>query len=144
MNLADLLEALRVDLADAQASLFSDADLMRCLQRATLAVIRDLGLDATLNGQEMQGQADANTQEFIILLARINACQIMRTRTAGAFSFGSGDKRIDKTKEPEQWAKLQKDLKAEYAEKLEGMRGLVPQDTFVFPTPVIYEQGRHA
>lgn len=144
MNLADLMGALRVDLADAQGSLFSDADLMRCLQRATLAVIRDLDLDATLNGQEVQGQADASAQECIILVARINACQIMRTKTAGAFSFGSGDKRIDKTKEPEQWAKLQKDLKAEYAEKLEGMRGPVPQDAFVFPAPVLYEQGRHA
>lgn len=144
MNLAVLLGALRVDLADVQGSLFSDADLMRCLQRATLAVIRDLALDASLNGQEVQGQADAHAQECIILVARINACQIMRTKTAGAFSFGSGDKRIDKTKEPEQWAKLQKELKAEYAEKLLGMRDTEPGDTFAFPTPVIFEQGSHA
>ncbi len=70
----------------------------------------------------------------------------MRAKTANAFAFSSGDKRVDKTKQPEHWAKLEEDLKALYKQHLSEVRpGAASslEDTIVSPDlkPVIYEQG---
>jgi len=42
----------------------------------------------------------------------------MRAQTANAFAFSSGDKRVDKTKQPEHWAGLEEGLKAVYKQRL--------------------------
>ena len=69
----------------------------------------------------------------------------MRAKTANAFSFSSGDKRVDKTKQPEHWAKFEGDLKTLYKQHLSRVRpgALSLEDTIVSPNlkPVIYEQG---
>ena len=84
---------------------------------------------------------------MLLLLGQIHACQLMRAKTANAFSFSSGDKRVDKTKQPEHWAKLEQDLKILYQHHLSEVRpeaASSPEDTIISPSglkPVIYEQG---
>jgi hypothetical protein len=53
----------------------------------------------------------------MIILANIHACQVMRSATANAFSFSSGDKRVDKTGQLGHWAKLEVDLMLMYRAK---------------------------
>jgi hypothetical protein len=71
----------------------------------------------------------------------------MRATTANTFSFSSGDKRVDKTKQPEHWAKLEEDLKALYKQRLSEIKpgaAASPEDYIISPSdmkPVIYEQG---
>ena len=71
----------------------------------------------------------------------------MRSATANAFSFSSGDKRVDKSKQPEHWAKLEVDLLDEYRKRLAALQPgtEVNEDGYIITpgglTPVIYEQG---
>jgi len=80
-------------------------------------------------------------------MAQIHACQVMRSATANAFSFSSGDKRVDKTGQPGYWAKLEADLLADYRQRLTELRPAtqLDQEAYILTpsglTPVIYEQG---
>ena len=71
----------------------------------------------------------------------------MRSQTANACSCSGGDKRVDKTKQPEQWAGLEEDLKAVYKQRLSEIKpgaAASPEDDIITPgglAPVIYDQG---
>jgi len=80
-------------------------------------------------------------------MAQIHACQVMRSATANAFSFSSGDKRVDKTGQPGHWAKLEADLLADYRQRIAELlpnAQVDPESYILTPSglaPVIYEQG---
>ena len=82
---------------------------------------------------------------MLLLQARIEACRYMRAATANAFSFSSGDKRVDKTSQPEHWAKLEADLTAAYRQRLHEIRPEAGQDDYILTPrdlrPIAYEQG---
>jgi len=146
--LSDLVANLRTDLGDAAGDLFPEATLTRCLQKSVFRLARDLGVEWALLNGEIQPEPVGENRELLLLLARIQACQVMRTATAGAFSFTSGDKSVDKTKQPEQWAKLENDLWAQYRERLAEIKpeaSLAEDDYFVTPqlSPLLFEQGKH-
>ena len=71
----------------------------------------------------------------------------MRSATANAFSFSSGDKQVDKTGQPGHWAKLEADLLADYRQRIAELlpnAQIDPESYILTPsglTPVIYEQG---
>ena len=83
--------------------------------------------------------------EILLLQAQIAACQFMRAATANAFSFSSGDKRVDKTSQPEHWAKLETDLTATYRQRLHEIRPETGQDDYILTPrelrPIAYDQG---
>lgn len=148
MNLNDLLTSLRLDLGDQDGVLFGDAQLERCLHRGLIQINGDLDTSYpwVANGADLTMTADL--VELLLLCAKINACQMMRTRTANAFSFSSGDKRVDKTKQPEQWAELAADLTTEYKARIKQLKpdiGTTASDDYMIrPTglsPVLYQQG---
>jgi len=146
--LSDLLASLRTDLGDEAGDLFQDATLTRCILKSVFRLSRDLSLEITVTNGEIVPEPVGENRELLLLLARINACQVMRTATANAFSFSSGDKRVDKSKQPEHWAKLESDLSAQYKSRLAELKpnaALAEDDYFVTPqlSPVIFEQGSH-
>ncbi len=146
--LSDLVSLLRTDLADPNAERFTDEVLERCVLKSSFPVGRDVSVKMTVSGGEIVPEPQGEVLELLILQARIAACQFMRAATANAFSFSSGDKRVDKTSQPEHWAKLESDLTTTYHERLREMKpGAVIDDGYVFTPqplrPVIYEQGRH-
>lgn len=146
MALADLVNVLRTDLADPLGERFSDEVLSRCILRSVPSAARDLGLEMSVSGGEILNcPLQGESLEMLILLARIEACRYMRTVTANAFSFSSGDKKVDKTSQPEQWAKLEADLSAEYRERLHVMGAPGSLDDYIITPrnlkPVLYEQG---
>ncbi len=143
---ADLLASLRLDLSDPDGALFTDEALTRCLEKGVYRLARDLDTRLSVVDGKIEPEPEGVTREMLLLLAQIHACQLMRAKTANAFAFSSGDKRVDKTKQPEHWAKLEQDLEILYKQHLSRVRPGVassPEDTIVSPNlkPVIYEQG---
>jgi hypothetical protein len=149
--ISDLITDLRLDLSDSGASLFEDPTLERCVRKAVFRVGKDLQIDFVIrrNGRVRPTPDDA-VRELMIILAHIHACQVMRSATANAFSFSSGDKRVDKTGQPGHWAKLEADLMADYRQRLGELRPdtQVNEESYVITpgslSPVIYEQGSKA
>lgn len=121
--------------------------LRRCLHKGVYRLARDLDTRIEVMNGEIVPEPDGDTRELLLLLAQIHACQVMRAITANAFSFSSGDKRVDKTKQPEHWAKLEADLKAAYKLSLSEVNpgaATSAEDYLLSPSglrPVIYEQG---
>lgn len=140
MTIADLAALLRTDLADPNAERFSDEVLTRCVLRSIYPVGWDLEVKMVVVEGVIDPTPDDITQEMILLQARIEACRFMRAATANAFSFSSGDKKVDKTSQPEHWAKLEEDLNAAYRERLNDIRPGAGDDDILTPdlTPVIY------
>ena len=147
MATSDLLALLRTDLGDEDAALFDETTLTRCLHRAAFVLGRDLDTAFAIQAGEIVPAPEGAAQELLLLLARIHACEVMRSRTANAFAFSSGDKRVDKSRQPEQWAKLEADLRDQYRSRLKEVKpeAAVAEDNyFVHPghiVPVVYEQG---
>lgn len=148
MAITDIISLLRTDLADPNAETFTDEVLTRCILKSVSPVARDLGVEISIAGGEVIPEPQSETLELLLLQAQIEACHFMRIATANAFSFSSGDKRVDKTSQPQNWAKLESDLTATYRQRLHEVRPeTIPDDDYILtPTslrPVIYEQGRH-
>ena len=141
------MATLRLDLSDPEGTLFSDEVLKRCLHKGVHRLARDLDIRLSVVDGEVDPEPDGDVRELLLLLGQIHACQYMRASTANVFVFSSGDKRVDKTKQPERWAKLEGDLMAQYRQSLSDVRPgaapLSPDDYIVSPDlkPVIYEQG---
>lgn len=139
----ELIKDLRTDLSDGEAALFTDETLERCIMRGASSLSTDTGRTIDLGGDEHPG-----TRELILLLGQINACRVMRSKTANAFSFSSGDKRVDKTSQAGHWTKLEADLTEEYRKKLavlvEGNSG-EESEYIITPrglSPLIFHQGK--
>jgi hypothetical protein len=146
MALADLVALLRTDLADPDGDRFNDEVLSRCILKSVYGVARDLGTEMSVSGTDILPFPQDETLEMLILAGRIEACRYMRAATADAFSFSSGDKKVDKTGQPSQWAKLEEDLIAQYRERLHDLvpSGSLESDYIITPRelrPVLYEQG---
>jgi len=144
-NLTDLIADLRTDLSDPDASLFKDTVLERCVRKAAYKLSVDLKVKLTIENEQIE--IDGQTRELLLLLGQIHACQVMRSATANAFTFSSGDKRVDKSKQPEHWAKLEADLVKDYRNLLASLKpdSEVSQDGYIITpsgmNPVIYERG---
>lgn len=110
MAVSDLVSLLRTDLADPGAERFTDDVLARCILKATFPVGRDLDVQMSISGGQIAPEPQGEVLEMLLLWARVEACRFMRAATASAFSFSSGDKRVDKTSQPEHWAKMEADL----------------------------------
>jgi len=143
--LADLLSLLRQDLADAEKTLFSDEVLARCILKGTFRLARDLGVKLSVVAGDIVPAPEGEVRELLLLLGQINACQFMRSATANAFSFSSGDKSVNKTGQPKQWAELEETLTLHYRQRVAQMTASVAGDDRYIITPefrpVIYEQG---
>ena len=136
MALADLVAVLRTDLSDPQGELFTDDVLSRCILKGVYRLARDLELSVSVVNEEVVPEPEGEPRELLLLLGQIHACQVMRAQTANAFAFSSGDKRVDKTKQPEHWAGLEGDLKAVYKQRLSEIKpgaAASPEDYIITP-----------
>ena len=145
MAVSDLISILRTDLADPNAERFSGEVLTRCILKSAFPVGRDTGTQMTVSGGEIVPEPQGEMLDMLLLWARIEACRYMRAATASAFSFSSGDKRVDKTSQPEHWAKLETDLTATYRQRLHEIRPETGQGDYILTPrelrPIAYEQG---
>ncbi|OQA84970.1 MAG: hypothetical protein BWY28_02770 [bacterium ADurb.Bin236] len=117
MLASDLVALLRLDIGDTAGEMLGDEYLTRCVTRAVFAVNKDFGTSFAVNAGEITPDPSGEQQEYLLLKAHINVCSLMRSITANNFSFQSGDKQVDKTKQPSFWADLQGDLEKDYKER---------------------------
>ncbi len=144
MPLADIVSLLRQDLADSEKSLFTNEVLARCLQKAAFRLARDLKIELTVVDGEIVPEPAGEPRELLLVLGQINACQVMRAATANSFSFSSGDKSVNKTSQPKQWAELEEALEVQYKARVAQLAGIGDTERYVITPefkPVIYEQG---
>ena len=138
MTLEELIAVLRTDLGDPNGESIDDTSLERAIRRALPLVCRDLDVFHKFVGGEVQPEPDDLFQELLLLRAQAFACSMLRAITARNFSFKSGDKEVDKTKQADWWARQEKDLLDEYKARIEDLK---PGDPTVAVTPMIYEVG---
>lgn len=150
MLASDLVALLRLDIGDTAGEMLGDEYLTRCVTRAVYAVNKDFGTAFAVNAGDIAPDPSGEQQEFLLLKAHIFVCSLMRSITANNFSFQSGDKQVDKTKQPSFWADLQGDLEKDYKERAKSAapdNGSVVDDPdngiMAAPAirPAIYEHG---
>jgi hypothetical protein len=138
MGLSDLRSKLRLEYDDGGSPpLLSDEQLNRAISRAVFAVNLNLERSYTITQEEIQPDLDADDEEALLTQAMITVCAMLQSKTARNFSFSSGDKKIDKTKQPEYWAKLGQSYEARYKEMVSERNPAYGSETELL-TPVIY------
>lgn len=143
MLLSELFTAIRHDMADLDASRFTDALLRRFIERALVRLNRDLTRCWFLAEEQIQPDMTEQQRDLLLLLGQIHACQYMRVAKADGFSFQSGDKRVDQTDSPRRWSELEADLWARYREALQMLNIQASSDDILPVTSVgaIFDQG---
>jgi len=132
MTITDLITLLRLDIGDTAGEMLGDEYLARCVTRAAYALNKDAGTSFTVSTDEVTPDPTGEERELLLLKAHVNVCSLMRSITANAFSFKSGDKSVDKTKQPSFWADLQGDLEKDYKDRAKSAS---PDDGSVVDDP---------
>ena len=117
MALSDLKSALRLEYHDRDANnpLLEDEQLERALRRGVISVNKDLKVQYVIDAEgNITPELENEDKEVLLLLALTVVCRMMQAKTARNFSFSSGDKKVDKTKQPAYWAQLSNSYQAQY------------------------------
>jgi len=148
MLVSDLVAMLRLDIGDTAGEMLGDEYLERCIIRAVYSLNKDIDAAYTVDAVDVSPDPPGEDQEMLLLRAHIFVCMLMRSITANNFSFTSGDKKVDKTKQPQFWADLQDDLGKDYKARVKQRN---PESSTVEDgdgimtapavKPVIYERG---
>ena len=136
MALSELKTALRLEYYDRDENnpLLEDEQLERALRRGIVSINKDLKLSYVVDAQgNITPELEDEDREVLLLNALIVVCRMMQAKTARNFSFSSGDKKVDKTKQPSYWAELGSSYQAQYnqavAERNPEFRSGVPDIT---------------
>jgi len=134
---------LQVDDTD-DVSLLSQEQYQLVVSRSLLKVNGILGLSFAISDGEITPALLSDSQELITVQSLVFIAETMRAKVAKNFSFKSGDKSVDKTKQPSFWADLHKDylirlkvLTGRLAPHLDDESGFLVAGKF--PIPEVYE-----
>ena len=138
MALSDIRDKLRLEYDDSETPpLLSDEQLNRAITRAVTAINLNLERAYTVVEEEIQPALDSDDEEALLTQAMITVCAMMQSKTARNFSFSSGDKKVDKTRQPDYWAKLGQSYEAKYKQMVSERNPGYGTET-VLLTPQIY------
>ena len=138
MALSDVRASLRLEYDDSETPpLLSDEQLNRAITRAVMAVNLNLERAYTIVEDEIQPTLDSDDEEVLLTHAMVTVCAMMQSKTARNFSFSSGDKKVDKTKQPDYWAKLGQSYEAKYKQMVSERNPAYGTETELL-TPQIY------
>ena len=141
MALSDIRDKLRLEYDDSDTPpLLSDEQLNRAITRALTAINLNLERAYAVMGEDFQPALDSDDEEALLIHSMITVCAMMQSKTARNFSFSSGDKKVDKTKQPDYWAKLGQSYEARYKQMVSERNPDYGTET-VLLTPQIYGQG---
>jgi len=144
MERSEVLGKLRVDIGDADGTLFSDDECIRALARAVTRVNLDLGTAYSLSDTELTPDPTDEHLELLLLAAHANLAGMRRSTSASTgISFQSGDKKVDKTKVVGSWADLWDALWQQYRRLVAQITGQPDDDSILVPAgpnPVIYDR----
>ena len=138
MDLIEIRSSLRLEYDDnVSPPLLSDEQLNRAVARAVSAINLNLERAYIMVEEEIQPSLDTDDGEVLLAQAMITVCAMMQSKTARNFSFSSGDKKVDKTKQPDYWAKLGQGHEARYKQMVSERNPDYGTET-VLLTPQIY------
>ena len=138
MALSDIRTSLRLEYDDSsEPPILSDDQLNRAITRAVSAINLNLERAYTIVEEEFEPELDSDEGEVLLTHAMITVCAMMQSKTARNFSFSSGDKKIDKTKQPDYWAKLGQSYEARYKVMVSERNPAYGTETELL-TPLIY------
>ncbi len=138
MALSDIRASLRLEYDDTgDVPQLTDEQLNRAIARAVSAVNYNLTRAYTIVGEDLQPALSSDDEEVLLTQAMITVCAMMQSKTARNFSFASGDKKIDKTKQPDYWAKLRQSYEASYKQMISERNPDYGSETELL-TPPIY------
>ena len=108
MLLSELIRGLRLEYHDAGTPPSLDDDqLKRAVSQSLAAVKKDVKQTYLITDEgAITPSPEPEDRELIHSYALAVVCRMMQAQTARGFSFSSGDKRIDKTRQPSYWAEL--------------------------------------
>ncbi|MBC8552623.1 MAG: hypothetical protein H8D23_23585 [Candidatus Brocadiales bacterium] len=145
MTVTSLITDLKLQIDDTDSvSLLSTDQYTSTISRSLVKVNSILGTSYKTSGDEISPELNENSIELLTVQSLVFIAEMMRAKTAKNFSFKSGDKAVDKTKQPSFWADLHKD----YLEKLRSLiKRLAPHlndesgllAPGKFPIPEVYE-----
>jgi len=140
MTRAELIRSLRLEYHDTDevAPLLDDEQLERAVDRAVVSVNNDLQRSYAIDESGVFApDLEDDDREVLLLFALVVACRMVQAKTARNFSFSSGDKKVDKTKQPTYWAELARGYLAQYRQ---AVRERNPEYGGGIPdvTPLIY------
>jgi len=145
MTVTSFIAELKLQVDDTAAEgLLVNEQYSSIVSRSLTRVNAVLGMSYTIAGDEIVPQLLANSKELLTVQALVFIAETMRAKVAKNFSFKSGDKAVDKTKQPSFWADLHKDyltrlqgLSKRLAPHLDDESGLLSPGKF--PIPEVYE-----
>ena len=138
MALIDIRNSLRLEYDDTESpNQLSDDQLNRSINRAVTAVNLNLERSYAIVGVDFQPELTADDEEVLLTQAMITVCAMMQSKTARNFSFSSGDKKVDKSKQPDYWAKLGKAYDEKYVKMVKELNPAFGSETEIL-TPQIY------
>jgi hypothetical protein len=140
MLLSELIRLLRLEYHDVDhaSPLLDDEQLTRAISQGLAALKKDLKQTYTLSQDGVVSPSpESEDRELIVLYGLAVVCRMMQAQTARGFSFSSGDKRIDKTKQPSYWAELGRGYLDQYRQAIQERN---PEYGIGVPmvTPAIY------
>ena len=144
MNVWELLADLRLDLGDVDETLLGDDYLRRCILKAVPAINKDIVTSYAVASDIISPALENDHRELLLLRSQAFVCSLMRSITANNFSFTSGDKKIDKTKQPQFWKEQEEALLNRYKEQVRAINpdNQTGDDSILTPgslTPLLYE-----
>ncbi len=144
MNIWEMLPDLRLDMGDADETLLGDDYLRRCILKAVPVINKDIVTSYAVASDIISPVPANDHRELLLLRSQAFACSLMRSITANNFSFTSGDKKIDKTKQPQFWKEQEEALLARYKEQVRAINpdNQAADDSILTPgslTPLLYE-----
>ena len=138
MDLIEIRSSLRLEYDDnVSPPLLTDEQLNRAIARAVSAINLNLERTYTIVEEDIQPGLDSDDGEVLLAQSMITVCAMMQSKTARNFSFSSGDKKIDKSKQPDYWAKLGQVYEARYKQMVSERNPDYGTET-VLLTPQIY------
>jgi len=150
MTVTSLISELKLQIDDTGSeSLLSSDQYASTISRSLKKVNSILGMSYAVAGDQITPELHTDSLELLTAQSLVFIAEMMRAKTAKNFSFKSGDKAIDKTKQPSFWADLHKDylsrlysLTKRLAPHLDDESGLLSAGKF--PYPEVYEVSSNA
>ncbi len=145
MTISSFISELKLQIDDtADESILNTEQYSSIVSRSLSKVNATLGMSYQITNDEISPDLLLGSQELLTVQALVFIAETMRAKVAKNFSFKSGDKTIDKTKQPSFWADLHKDylsrlhtLTKRLAPHLDDESGLLSAGKF--PIPEVYE-----
>lgn len=150
MTVEDITSELKLQIDDtADEALLTDEQYVSIVSRSLLKVNAVLGMNYQISDDGISPELSSDSLEFLTVQSLVFLSETMRAKVAKNFSFKSGDKQVDKTKQPAFWADLHKDflsrlhtLTKRLAPHLDDKSMLLGLDKY--PIPEVYEVSSNA